>query len=256
MPAGFRISPYAVLLLCLSGAAMIPAPSLAGEARVAVAANFKSVIDELEIAFEAQSHHDIITTSGATGKMYAQIVNGAPFDVFLAADQERPRRLEADGDTVAGSRFTYAVGRLALWDPNAASIGPDRLAGGNYRRLAIANPDLAPYGAAARQVITAFDLDDETDEKLVFGENIGQVFAFVRTENAELGFVALSQILATSAERRGAYWTPPQETHDPIRQDAVLLARGAENAAARAFIDFLKRDEAVAIIERFGYGTE
>ncbi len=232
------------------------APAFAGEARIAVAANFKSTLDELEAAFEAQSGHDVIVTSGSTGKLYAQIVNGAPFDVFLAADQARPMRLEAEGAAVVGSRFTYAVGRLALWDPDGVAVGPERLSRGDDRRLAMANPDLAPYGAAARQVIAALNLSDATRDKLVFGENIGQTFAFIRTRNAELGFVALSQVLAAPAARRGAYWAPPQDMYDPIRQDAVLLARGAENDAARAFVAFLNSDDAASVIERHGYGTE
>ncbi len=243
-------------LICALGAVVVTTPAVAAEARVAVATNFKSTIDEIEIAFEAQSDHEIIVTSGSTGKIYAQIVNGAPVDVFLAADQERPRRLEAGGRAVARSRFTYAIGRLALWEPGEAETGPGRLAGGDYRRLAIANPDLAPYGVAARQVIAALDLDDATEGKFVFGENVGQVFAFVRTQNAELGFVALSQLLTMPADVRGAYWTPPQDAYDPIKQDAVILARGADNEAAHAFVEFLKSDGAVAIIERFGYGTE
>ncbi len=242
--------------LCVLAIVLIATPAIAGEARIAVAANFKSVADELETAFEARSDHDIVLTSGSTGKLYAQIVHGAPFDVFLAADEARPRRLEAEGRAVAGSRFTYAVGRLALWEPNAASVGADRLKGGDFRRLAIANPDLAPYGAASRQVIDALGLSGAMNEKLVFGENVGQVFAFLRTQNVEIGFVALAQVLATPEARRGAYWTPPASLYDPIKQDAVMLMRGAENDAAIAFIEFLKSEDARATIEDAGYGAQ
>lgn len=231
-------------------------PAMAGDVHIGVAANFKTAADALGGEFEKRSGHDIITTSGSTGKIYAQIVNGAPFDVFLAADQERPDRLEAEGVALSGSRFTYAIGQLVLWDPAGGAVGPHRLEADTYARLAIANPDLAPYGAAAQQVIDALGLDGAVNGKRVFGENIGQTFAFVRTQNAELGFVALSQILSLPQGARGAHWTPPQTLYAPIRQDGVLLARAKDNEAAKAFVEFLKSDDAVAIIEGFGYAQE
>lgn len=247
---------YRLFWICVFGALSVGAPAAAADVRVAVAANFKSAADALGAAFEERSGHTLVLMSGSTGKLYAQIVNGAPFDVFLAADQARPRRLENDGVALAGSQFTYATGQLVLWDPAGSAVGPDRLAAGNYRRLAIANPNLAPYGAAAQQVIAALALSGETDGKLVYGENIGQAFAFVRTKNAELGFVALSQVWSLPAETRGAYWTPPPALYAPIRQDGVLLARATDNEAARAFVEFLKSDDALAIIDSFGYITE
>ncbi|MCG8441517.1 MAG: molybdate ABC transporter substrate-binding protein, partial [Caulobacterales bacterium] len=215
--------------------------------------NFKTAAEALEAAFEARSDHRIALTSGSTGKLYAQIVNGAPFDVFLAADQERPRLLEEDGRAVAGSRVTYAVGRLVLWDPSGSAAGPERLARGAYRRLAIAQPDLAPYGAAAQQTLAALGLDAPTRPKRVFGESIGQAFAFVHTGNAELGFVALSQVLSLSPSRRGRWWEPPADLHNPIRQDGVLLARASENPAAQAFLAFLSGEAAAAVITGAGY---
>lgn len=250
------ISIFRLCWICVFGALNVATPAAAADIRVAVAANFKSAADALGAAFENRSGHTLTITSGSTGKLYAQIVNGAPFDVFLAADQIRPAKLETDGVALSGSQFTYAIGQLVLWDPAGRAVGPGRLAEGDYRRLAIANPALAPYGAAAHQVITALALGGETDGKLVYGENIGQAFAFVRTKNAELGFVALSQIWSLPAEKRGAHWTPPRALHAPIHQDAVLLTRARDNEAARAFFEFLKSDDALAIIGGFGYITE
>ena len=227
----------------------------AATAHVAVASNFKPAMDALESDFERRTGHEIIVSAGATGKIHAQIVNGAPFDVFLAADQARPRRLEEDGVAVPGSRFTYAVGRLVLWAP-AGDADPERLRRGSYRRLAMANPKLAPYGAAAMETLSAIGLDEGERGRWVFGENIGQAFAFVRTGNADLGFVALSQIMTLPPSQRGARWTPAADAHAPIRQDAALIARASSNPAALAFVDFLKSDEAGKIIEQFGYGLE
>ncbi len=236
-------------------AMLVAFPAAAAEATIAVAANFRSVLDQLEPAFEAETGHDLVVASGSTGKFYAQIVNGAPFDVFLSADRERPIRLEAAGTAITGSRFTYAVGRLAVWAPKETEIGAEHLARNDFRRIALANPDLAPYGAAAQDVIVALDLDEATAKKRVLGENVAQAFSFVRTGNAEVGFVALSQILTLPVSERGAYWAPPGDHYSPINQDAVLLAHGAENPAAYAFLEFLKSEEARAIIEQAGYSV-
>lgn len=239
----------ATLVLLIVGFSLRPAH--AGEAHIAVAANFKPALDHLETAFEEQSGHRLIVTSGSTGKLYAQIKNGAPFDVFLAADEARPQKLETGGDAVA--RITYAVGQLALWEPGAAETGPHRLASPDYRRVAMANPELAPYGLAAQQVVERLGVGDATNARRVFGENVAQAFSFVRTGNAELGFVSLSLVLSVPAEERGAYWTPAQAHYDPVRQDAVLLTRGAENTAAIAFMEFLQSDAAIAIVTENGY---
>lgn len=239
------------LAFCLSAATS----AMAAEATIAVAANFRTVIDALEPAFEAETGHDIIVASGSTGKIYAQIVNGAPYDVFLAADRARPVRLESDGVAIAGSRFTYAVGRLALWDPKSRKTGPERLAQEDVRRVALANPDLAPYGAAAQDVIVGLGLIEATARKRVLGENVAQAFSFVRTGNAEIGFVALAQIFSLPADERSGYWTPPGHLYKPIHQDAVLLVHGEDNPAARAFLVFLQSENARAIIERAGYSV-
>ncbi|RFB06391.1 molybdate ABC transporter substrate-binding protein [Parvularcula marina] len=222
--------------------------------RIAVASNFKPAMDELELVFEEQSGHDLLVSAGSTGKLYAQIINGAPYDVFLSADQERPRRLVEVSR--AQDRFTYAVGRIVLLDPIAKSAGPDRLEQMSFRRLAIANPELAPYGQAARQVLTTLGLFEALQDRIVLGENIGQTYAFIWTGNAELGFVALSQLDPEVREQTGLVWIPPQESSDPIRQDAVLLRHGGENAAATDFINFLKSEKAKALIRGHGYETE
>ncbi len=246
------------MALCL-GLTMTATPDVlwADEALIAVATNFVEVMERLEAEFERNSGHELTLVAGSTGKLYAQIVNGAPFDVYLAADQERPRLLQEAGLAVVNSRFTYAVGRLVLW-----SAAPDRVTGattlrqGGFRKLAIANPALAPYGAAARQTLEALGLYDELQERLVVGENVGQAFAMIATRNAELGFVALSYVVSPRNELRGSHWEVPQAYYGPIRQDAVLITRAADNAAAVALLGWLQADEAHTIIESFGYGVE
>lgn len=236
------------------------APAHAGDALVAVAANFKDIVERIQLDFEAATDHRLTLSVGSTGMLYAQIVNGAPYDVMLSADQARPIRLEAEGQAVAGSRFTYAVGRLVLWSADATLIPPgdDRppalLTDGGFRRLALAQPDLAPYGAAARDVLQAYNVWDSFRPKLVMGENIGQTFAMVATGNAELGFVAWSSVLARPEDARGSAWLPPQGFYAPVRQDAVLLSRAADNPAATAFLAFLQCPAARAVIIEFGYG--
>ena len=193
---------------------------------------------------------------GSTGKLYAQILHGAPFDILLAADQERPELLERAGLTVPGSRRTYATGRLMLWSADPERIQgdiPTLLAAGSFRRLAMANPALAPYGSAAQEVLQGFGLYAALREKIVTAENIGQTYAMVATGNAEIGFVAVSGIAANDG---GSRWEVPADRHSPIRQDAVLLARAADNVAAREFLDFLRDDRARAITSGFGYGVD
>lgn len=239
--------------------ALQPLPVHAAEVLVAVAANFVAPLNALESEFEAGSGHTLKTAIGSTGKLYAQVVKGAPFDVMLAADEARPRRLEAEGHAVAGSRFTYAVGRLALWSRDANRIGADgsaALKAGDIRRVAMANPDLAPYGLAALQTLQSLGLATVLADRIVMGENIGQVFAMVGTGNADLGFVAMSSLLSATPSAGGSYWMVPAHLHDPIRQDAVLLRHGAQNSAAVAFLNFLKSPRARATMARHGYGTE
>ncbi len=246
----------AVALVSLVVAA-VSGQARADTARLAVASNFAEPVRALAGVFSASTGHTVIVSSGSTGRLYAQIVNGAPFDVFLAADTVRPARLVADGLAVAGSVQTYATGRLALMD--MADIAADtppplqRLQAGGYRRLALANPDLAPYGTAARQVLDHLELQTASASRQVLGENIGQTYAFVATGNADLGFVALSQIREPGSAPAGRHDLIPAGWHDPIRQDAILLMKGSENEAARAFMDFLASPEARDIIVTHGY---
>lgn len=229
-------------------------PAVAAEALVAVAANFAGAMAQLEAAFEGGSPHRIRVSTGATGTLYAQATHGAPYDILMAADRARPERLEAVGLAVPGSRRTYVVGRLVLWstEPDrVAGDGADTLRAGEFRRLAIANPELAPYGSAARDVLRRLDLYDPLRDRIVMGENIGQAHAMVATGSAELGFVALSQL--TERNAAGSRWTVPETLHAPIRQDLALLRRGAGNAAARAFLDFLETPTARHILVAAGY---
>jgi molybdate transport system substrate-binding protein len=219
---------------------------------VAVASNFANVMPALAERFRQASGHELVVSTASTGKLYAQILHGAPYDVFLAADDEHPRRLEAEGRAVPGSRFTYAVGRLALWSPQAGlALGPETLRRAGFRRLAVANPRLAPYGAAAREVLAGLGLWDGLQPRLVFGENIAQAYQFVASGNAELGLVALAQV----QQGQGSRWLVPESLHTPLRQDAVLLARAQASPAALAFLAFLRSDAAQAFIRGQGYGS-
>lgn len=226
--------------------------TLAANTRVAVASNFTKPMTMLASKFEQETGHKVILSFDSTGKHYAQITNGAPFDMFFAADVERPRLMEAAGKIVPGSRFTYAIGRLVLWSPHADYV--DRhgmiLEQGEFKRLAIANPRLAPYGLAAQQVLQTRGLWNTVKSRLVRGENIGQAFHFVASGNAEMGFVALSQIRRPKNVNQGSYWNVPQSLYRPIRQQAVMLN---ENDAARAFLKFVRSPQARKLIEEFGY---
>ena len=238
---------------------VVPRPTLPAEALVAVAANFVEVSEDLKRRFEAGSPHTIKLTSGSTGQLYAQIVNGAPFDLLLAADGARPQRLVEGGDAVAGSRFTYATGRLTLWSADADLVGDhgvEVLKNGAFRTLAIANPALAPYGVAAEELLVNLGVDALLGAKIVKGQSVSQVFSMVATGNAEVGLVALSQVLGPRHRTLGSRWDVPLELYTPIRQDAVLLTRGADNPAAREFLRFLRSRDARAQITLYGYGTE
>ena len=246
------------LLAALLGVLLCSSAS-AGDALVAVAANFSEAAEHLATHFEDTSEHTLTITTGSTGKLYAQIHHGAPFDILLAADQHRPQLLESTSQAVAGSRFTYAIGRLTLWspDPNRISAaGPAILRAGAFDKLAIANPDLAPYGAAASETLKALSLFDTLRQRIVMGENIGQTHALVATGNADVGFVALSHVLSPRNRQKGSRWDVPQHFYTPIRQDAVLLNRGSGNPAARAFLDYLKSKESRGVIESFGYAVD
>jgi len=227
----------------------------AGEVQVAVAANFAGPMEKLAEQFQKDTGHKAVVASGATGKFYAQIRNGAPFEVLLSADDETPARLEAEGQVVAKSRFTYAVGRLVLWSAKANYVDATGavLKTGDFTHLAIANPKTAPYGAAAVAVIDKLGLTARLQPRLVQGENIAQAFQFASTGNAELGFVAQAQVWRDGKFTAGSGWIVPATMHAPIRQDAALLTRGAKNPAAQALLDYLRTDKAKALIRAYGY---
>jgi len=233
---------------------LTPCLSSADEIRVAVASNFKHAMTSLVREFEATSDHKVTMAIGSSGKHYAQIVNGAPYDIFFSADLVRPQLLDNAGVALPGSRFTYAIGRLVLWSPRTDYIDAngDILSRGKFRYLAMANPRLAPYGMAAQQVLLALGLDEKLKGCLIRGENIGQAFHFVKSGNAELGFVAWSQVKRPGQPIEGSYWEPPSSTYSPIEQQAVLLK---DKEATRAFLAFMKGAEAVKIIQDHGYST-
>ena len=234
-----------------------PATSAADEVRVAVAANFLATLNEIVSTFEQDTGHTAAISSGSSGKLYAQIKNDAPFDVFFSADVTRPKLMEEEGLAVQGSRFTYAVGRLTLWGPGLIMVegnGTSMLLSDHVEHVAIANPKTAPYGAAAKEVLQVLGLWEQLQDRLVRGENVGQTFHFVFSKNAQLGFVALSQVLAVNGT--GGRWDVPTHLYAPLRQQAVLLRNGQRNEAAHAFLDYVKGITSRNIIERSGYGLE
>jgi len=239
---------------CLAGA-LLAGTASAGDVQVAVAANFTAPMQAIAAAFEKSTGDRVVASFGATGQFYAQIKNGAPFEVFLAADDTTPARLETEHATVAGSRFTYATGKLALWSAKAGYVDDQGavLKQQDFAHLSIANPKTAPYGLAATQVMDKLGVREALAPKIVQGQSISQAYQFVSSGNAELGFVALSQIYKDGKIVAGSAWVVPSELHEPIRQDAVILTQGKDNAVARAFIDFLKGPQAVAIIQSYGY---
>jgi molybdate transport system substrate-binding protein len=267
-------SAIAALLACLSPA------SQAGEVMVAVAANFAAPLAKIAEGFTAATGHVLKSTAGSTGKLYSQIVAGAPFEVLIAADDETPRKLIAEGHAVAGSNFSCAIGQLVLWSAQPGLVDDQGavLASGRFNKLAIANPKLAPYGRAGLEVIKARGLTDKLTPKLVTGESIAQAYQFVATGNAELGFVALSQVIGAGPPQAndaplggrtpkaargpvdlpgkavtGSYWRVPDQLYGQIRQDAVLLQPGAKSAAAAALLAYLKSAPAKAVTRAYGY---
>jgi molybdate transport system substrate-binding protein len=227
----------------------------AAEVLAAVAANFTVAMQKIAVEFEKDTGHKAVLSFGATGAFYAQIRNGAPFMLLLAADNETPARLEKEGTAVAGTRFTYATGRLVLWSaqPGLVDDKGEVLAKGGFERIALANPKLAPYGAAAIEALTRLNLLERLRPRFVQGENIGQAYQFVATGNAPLGFVALSQVMVDGRIAKGSAWVVPASLHAPIRQDAVVLAPGKDSAAAAALAAYLRGDKARAIIRGHGY---
>lgn len=238
----------------LFASAAIGAQAMAGQTNIAVAANFTDAAKEIAAAFKAKTGHEAVLSFGATGALYAQITQEAPFEILLAADAEHPKKAIAAGFGVADSQFTYAVGRLVLWSKNPDLVkGEETLKGGGFTKLSIANPALAPYGAAAVETLKALKLDVEVQPKIVQGNSIAQTFQFIDTGNAELGFIALSQL---AGKTEGSRWMVPQTLYSPIKQDTVLLKKGAANEGATAFMTFLKGAEARAIIQTYGYASD
>jgi molybdate transport system substrate-binding protein len=242
-----------VVVLCLS-----LGPVTAEEVRVAVASNFAPALNRIAADHRRTTGDRLRISSGSTGKLYAQIVGGAPFDILLAADSERPRLLEQNGFAVAGSRFTYAVGRLVLWsnDPDVGQLGIDGLRRDGVRRIALANPRTAPYGAAARQVLERSGLWETLGPRLVFGENVAQAFQFVSTGNADAGFVALSQLGPLDGSSRGSRWIVPRELQAGIEQQAVLLVRDDPRPAADRFLDYLRSAKVRDRLGHLGYPVD
>ncbi len=235
--------------------ALVAPGAFAADVQVAVAANFTAPMQKIAAEFARETGHQALLSFGATGKFYAQIKNGAPFQVLLAADEATPAKLEQEGAAVAGSRFTYAVGKLALWSARSAIVDPggEVLKQGGFDHLAIANPRLAPYGLAAVDTMKALGVFGALEGKLVQAENIAQAYQFVATENALLGFVALSQVMEGGVLKGGSAWIVPASLHAPIRQDAVLLAPGQGNPAASALLRYLQGPKARSIIQAYGY---
>ena len=246
-----RAARSAALMLAAFGAQ-------AAEVQVAVAANFAGPLEKIGAGFSAATGHVLKVSAGATGKFYSQIIAGAPFEVLIAADDETPKRLIAEGHAVAGSNFSYAIGKLVLWSAQPGFVDAQGavLGSGRFAHIAIANPKVAPYGAAGLEVIKARGLSEALTPKLVTAESIAQAFQFVSTGNAELGFVALSQVAAPGKQAVGSYWVVPQNLYGQIRQDAVLLKAGEKNPAAAALLGYLKSPAAQEVIKSFGYGSD
>ena len=241
----------ALLTLSLLASTM----ACADEVQVAVAANFTAPMQKIAVEFEKDTGHKAQLAFGSTGKFYAQIRNGAPFEILLAADDTTPEKLEKEGSAVPGSRFTYAIGKLVLWSakPGYVDDKGDVLKKGEFKHVSIANPKLAPYGQAVIEALTALQLIDAIQPKFVQGENISQTYQFIATGNAELGFVALAQVMKDGKITEGSAWIVPSALHQPIRQDAVLLANGKGKPGAEALMKYLGSDKAKALIKSFGY---
>lgn len=249
---------HKVLSMLLAAVIGVGAPvAHAAEVSIAVAANFTDATRDIVPLFEKASGHKVKVSFGSTGKLYSQIEHGAPFEVFLAADSKRPEKAEKEGLAVEGGRFTYAMGKLALWSPktNAFDKPESYLKKAAFNRVAIANPKTAPYGLAAKQVMEKIGIWKGIQSRVVRGDSIAQTFQFVATGNAEVGFVAISQVRAWE-KSKGTLWEIPQDYYAPIEQQAVLLKKGSDNPAAKAFLDFLKGEAAQGVISGYGYGVK
>ena len=242
------------LFVLLIAAFAISTPARADEVSLAVAANFTAPMQKIAVEFEKETGHKVLASYGSTGKFYAQIKNGAPFEILLAADDETPARLVKENAAVAGSQFTYAIGKLVLWSarPGFVDGAGEILKNGTFDHLALANPKLAPYGAAAVEAMQALGVYDRLQPRLVIAENIAQAQQFVSSGNASLGFLALSQVLK-DGKIEGSAWMVPARLYQTIRQDAVILERGKGKPAAAAMLKYLKGDKAQAVIKSCGY---
>ncbi len=245
-------------LLVLLCQVCLPPLTAAEDVRIAVASNFAATLREIVAGFERDTGHAAVVSSGSSGTLYAQIKHGAPFDVFFSADVARPKVLEEEDLAVRGSRITYAVGRLTLWsaDPEVVKDDGRSALSGNVEYLAMANPRTAPYGVAAKQTLQAMGLWNPMQGRIVQGENIGQTFQFIFSQNVRLGFVALSQVLDPSINGAGSRWDVPTNLYDPLHQQAVLLVGGQTNKAAHALLEYVQGEKAGTIMARFGYGLE
>ena len=244
-----------VRIAALFAALLFSSQALAEQVQVAVATNFTAPLQAIAAEFEKDTGHSVVASFGATGQLYAQIQHGAPFEMLFSADASTPARLDSEGQGVSGSRFTYAVGSLVLWSATPGYLdGSDAaLKANQFRRLAIAEPKTAPYGLAAIQVLEKLGLTEAVQGKLVTGQSIAKALHFIATGNAELGFVALSQVYQDGQLSSGSAWIVPAELHTPIRQDALILKKGEHNPAAAAFMAYMKSEKAAAIIQSYGY---
>lgn len=249
------IKALAVRHLLASSILLLTGTAQADTVSVAVASNFTAPMQQIAAQFAQDTGHQAKLSFGASGKFYAQIHNGAPFGVLLAADHTTPKKLAREGQGVDASRFTYAIGQLALWSKQEGYVDGkgEVLKAGNYQHIAIANPKLAPYGLAAMETLNQLQLTAQVQPKIVLGENIGQTYQFAASGNAQLGFVALSQIMEGGKIREGSVWIVPASMHQPIRQDAILFNAAKDNVAAKALLDYLKGDKARAIMQSYGY---
>lgn len=241
--------------IALAAALLLAASAHAAEIKVAVAANFVPPMKDIAAEFEKDTGHKLSLSQGASGKFYAQISNGAPFEVFLSADDETPAKLVKEGKAVAGTQFTYATGRLVLWSPDTSLVdqGGGVLKTDKFKFLSIANAKIAPYGRAAVQTMQKLGVLAAIEPRVVQGESIAQTYQFVSSGNAQLGFIALSQVWENGKLKSGSGWIVPETLHEPLKQDVVLLNAGKDSKAAAALVDYLKSDKARRIIERYGY---
>lgn len=239
------------VLVLIAGCGRVQAADIS----VAVAANFAAPMQKIAKSFEQESGHKVLLSFGSTGHLFAQIKNGAPFQIFLAADGETPTKLENEGLGLVATRFTYAVGKLVLWSPQSNLIDDQGklLKSKRYQHLAIANPKLAPYGSAAIETLSKLGVLQDVETKFVQGENIAQTYQFVASGNATLGFVALSQVMVDGKIAKGSAWVVPAHLHTPLRQDAILLQKGKDNAAVSAFFAYLRSDNAKQTMRAYGY---